>query len=484
MDIAKKEITGFSFTASDKTYDGKTDAEVTGITLTGVLDADKNDVALTGSAAFENADAAAGKTVTYTAAGLTGSKADNYVLGTGAQTAQTTATISPMPISFTVGTTTFAYDENPKPVTVTAVDANGALFTHFEVLYDGKTEAPTDADEYDLSVQLTNDVTAGNYDITGFPADAKLTITAVSQDQLTIVGLPGSVEYGDTFTLQVLGGTGDGAITWTSDNEDVTVTNDNGGSTTDTIGAAVGDTVTIKATKAADGNHEAKETSVVFIPVAKNVQFTLSGTTTTYNGSAQGVTVNTPGVSVVTFTVSYNGNTDVPPNAGTYIVAVTGTGNYAGSTYGLLTINKATLSDLTVSLDGWTYDGGNDTHTPSVAGDTKSLTPVYSYSTLDGQQPVNAGTYTVYATFSGDNYETLRVQSTFTIAKAKLTAKADDATRTYGQANPAFTITYSGFVNNEDESVLWQEPMATCSAIPTSPAGDYDIVLTGGQEEN
>lgn len=280
-------------------------------------------MALTGSADFESADAGEDKTVTYTAVGLTGSKAANYELT--AFTAETTASITAMPIAFTVGAATFAYDGNPKPVTVTAKDANGALFTDFTVLYDGSGDAPSDAGIYTV-----------------------------------------------------------------------------------TVGEAVGDTITITATKAGDGNHEQKEAYVVFIPVAKTVQFTISNTTQTYDGSAKAVSVSSS-VDGATYEVTYNGS---------------------------------------------------------------------------AAAPTSAGTYTIYATFSGENYESLTVQDTFTIAKAKLTATAENKTRAYGEANPVFTIAYSGFVSGEDERVLWQAPMATCSAIPTSPAGDYDIVLTGDFAEN
>ena len=74
-------------------------------------------------------------------------------------------------------------------------------------------------------------------------------------------------------------------------------------------------------------------------------------------------------------------------------------------------------------------------------------------------------------------------------ANYELTAFTAETTASITAMPIAFTVgaatfAYSGFVSGEDERVLWQAPMATCSAIPTSPAGDYDIVLTGDFAEN
>ena len=62
-----------------------------------------------------------------------------------------------MSITFTVRAATFAYDGNPKPVTVTAKDASGALFTDFTVLYDGSEDAPYDAGIYTVTVLLDDE---------------------------------------------------------------------------------------------------------------------------------------------------------------------------------------------------------------------------------------------------------------------------------------------------------------------------------------
>ena len=54
----------------------------------------------------------------------------------------------------------------------------------------------------------------------------------------------------------------------------------------------------------------------------------------------------------------------------------------------------------------------------------------------------------------------------------------------YGENNPIFTISYDGFVNNENESTLDVIPSATTPATPTSNVGTYTISLNGGSATN
>jgi hypothetical protein len=70
------------------------------------------------------------------------------------------------------------------------------------------------------------------------------------------------------------------------------------------------------------------------------------------------------------------------------------------------------------------------------------------------------------------------------VTKATVTATADHQTKTYGQANPSLTITYTNFVNGEDASVLDVLPTAATTAADNSPVADYPITLTGGSDSN
>ncbi|GGB52149.1 MBG domain-containing protein [Blastomonas aquatica] len=76
------------------------------------------------------------------------------------------------------------------------------------------------------------------------------------------------------------------------------------------------------------------------------------------------------------------------------------------------------------------------------------------------------------------------VGGALTTLRALLTARADDQTREYGTANPAFTVTYSGFVNGDDESVILFAPSIGTIADITSDAGSYAIDLGDAFADN
>lgn len=70
------------------------------------------------------------------------------------------------------------------------------------------------------------------------------------------------------------------------------------------------------------------------------------------------------------------------------------------------------------------------------------------------------------------------------IMKRDLTVKADDCERLYGEANPDFSVSYIGFVNDDSKTSLQSEPKVECAATKESNAGTYTITVTGGNAEN
>ena len=52
-----------------------------------------------------------------------------------------------------------------------------------------------------------------------------------------------------------------------------------------------------------------------------------------------------------------------------------------------------------------------------------------------------------------DESFTANVVYRYTIKPAKLTAKVNNVSREYGEENPQFSISYSGFISGENESV-------------------------------
>lgn len=72
----------------------------------------------------------------------------------------------------------------------------------------------------------------------------------------------------------------------------------------------------------------------------------------------------------------------------------------------------------------------------------------------------------------------------YTIKPVKLMAKVTNASREYGEDNPQFKVTYSGFVNGENEDVITTKPTVTTNATKTSNVGDYTLTASGGVAGN
>ena len=105
------------------------------------------------------------------------------------------------------------------------------------------------------------------------------------------------------------------------------------------------------------------------------------------------------------------------------------------------------------------------------------------YTTATSTSPV--GTYPIaVAQGSVQNDNTTYVNGTLTITPAPLIITANSYTRNRGEENPVFEVSYQGFKNNEDKSVLTTQPTISCSASPDSPVGTYDIIPSGAEAQN
>ena len=127
--------------------------------------------------------------------------------------------------------------------------------------------------------------------------------------------------------------------------------------------------------------------------------------------------------------------------------------------------NGPTAPTVMVSNAGGTYTGLPFPATAAVAGtdgvfgpSLEGVSPTVTYyvgSTVNNSgfptAPTAAGTYTAVAYFAGSADYTAAQSDpvVFTIGAAPLTVTANAATKVYGSANPAFSVSYSGFVNGE-----------------------------------
>ena len=119
--IAQKEVTVSGITASDKVYDGNTDATLvtTAATITGKLNGDTLTVT-GGTGTFDNANVGENKTVTISNLTLDGTSKDNYKLASAGQQTTATAKITAKEVGLTWSDTELAYTGEAQKPTATA----------------------------------------------------------------------------------------------------------------------------------------------------------------------------------------------------------------------------------------------------------------------------------------------------------------------------------------------------------------------------
>ncbi|OWK43180.1 beta strand repeat-containing protein [Fimbriiglobus ruber] len=117
-----------------------------------------------------------------------------------------------------------------------------------------------------------------------------------------------------------------------------------------------------------------------------------------------------------------------------------------------------------------------------VNGDTSSIVTGALGTDATSASPVGDDTFTL-GTLAADSNYTLALGGanvSFAVTPAPLTVTANNATRYVDQANPAFTASYSGFVNGDGPSSLGGTLAFSTTAVgSSSPAGTYPITPSG-----
>ena len=499
---------GGSFTVNDKEYDGNTSATITTNNLTLITVAGSDIVTLVPVATFSDAGIGLNKTVSLTGSSITGSDSPNYTLSlAGAPT--TTASITEFALTVTgVTASDKAYDATTSAilnissavlvgvvsgddVTLVSTGVTGAFVdknagTGKTVMVTGFTLSGTDAAKYMLIQPTTTaDITPGTLTITGALANNKIydgtTAATLNTSSAALVG----IISGDIVSLNSTGATG------TFSNKNVGT-----GKQVSTTGFTLGGIDAINyiiSPPTLTANISVADLTILGVSAANKVyNGTTSATLNTSGASLSGVfggdlvSLNTLGA-----TGSFsdkNVGTDKTVNTSGFTLGGSGSGNY---TLIQPTVTASiTAKPLTVTADNLakeygtvlTFSGTEITTTGLVAGDAPPVVTLASAGSVAG---ADAGSYPITASGGTDlNYSYTYVAGVLTVTKAPLTASADDLTRYYGSPNPVLTITYTGFKNNDDASVLDILPTATTSALVTSDIGVYSIMLSGGSDNN
>ena len=171
---------------------------------------------------------------------------------------------------------------------------------------------------------------------------------------------------------------------------------------------------------------------------------------------------------------------------GVFAIAVNGAAanNYTISyVQGTLTINPATLT-VTANSKVKTYGEANPPLTLSYTGflngdSTLVFTTKPTVITTATQQSA-VGTYHIIVSGAiAANYVVSYMAGTLTVNPAMLTITANSKVKTYGEANPPLTLTYTGFLNGDSTSVFTTKPTVSTTAAQQSGVGNYPITVSG-----
>jgi len=144
-----------------------------------------------------------------------------------------------------------------------------------------------------------------------------------------------------------------------------------------------------------------------------------------------------------------------------------------------------TALGITVTADNKAVHAGDPDPTTFTFGVSKFVNPdTFNTSPTCGVSVAHttAGTYPIVCSGgdAGTNYSITYNNGTLTVTnKFVLTVTADSKVITYGDPDPAFTFTYSGFQPGDDSSVITAPP--ACSvAGPHTNVGSYPLITCSG----
>ncbi len=318
-------------------------------------------------------------------------------------------------------------------------------------------------------------------------------ITVVGTQSINFAAFPAKV-YGDADFNLSANATSGLSVVYTSSDPNI--------ATVDAAGIfhilAAG-SVTVTASQPGNSNYSAATAVTQIISINKaSLTIAASNQNTTY-GTVPALTLTYAGFvngeNSTSLTTQPNSSTTATAASavGTYPITVGGaaSNNYTiAYTQGTLTIGQSAQTISFNALSAKTYGDPDFTLTATAAS---GLPVTYtssnpSVATVDAQGVVSilsAGTTVITASQAGNNnYTPATTTQTLAVNKASLIITADNLTKTYNTANPALTISYSGFVNGETSASLITQPTISTTATATSAVGNYPVTISGAASNN
>ncbi|BDX38975.1 hypothetical protein CYCD_23300 [Tenuifilaceae bacterium CYCD] len=490
--ITTATLTVSGLAANSKAYDGTTNAILSGGTLTGIIGDDAVTATMPTSGTFAQATVGTGIAVTISNIALSGNDAGNYTLtqpsGFTADITARTLTLS----SFTADNK--VYDAS---TTVTGtgfsddrVNSDELNFTYNAAFADknagtGKTVNYT-------NIAISGGTGSANYTLASTSGTASADITT---QQLTVSNLVASSKVYDGTTTATLSG---GELSGVISGDVVTTTMPTSGTFAQAnVGTGIGvnfETIILSGTDAANYTLTQPELSsditLASLAITANNIVKTKGQAYTFAGTEFTTSTMYGSDAVNTVALACDGAL-VSADEGEYpIIASNAQGNGLDNYSISYSAGTLTVTAKQVPVIAWnnpesiTYGTALSSTQLNAAADVEGS---FVYSPAQGSI-LNAGnSQTLTVTFTpsdGSVYAATTKSVIINVNKAVLTVTADNQTIQHGAAIPTLTFGYSGFVNNESESVLNTKPVATTTATTESPVGEYPIIVTGGVDEN
>ncbi|MGN0084116.1 MAG: MBG domain-containing protein [Atopobiaceae bacterium] len=431
------------------------------------------------------------------------------------------------------GSVTRSYEIQKRDVTLTSASDSktydGKPLTNHTVTATGDGFVEGEGASYDVTGTITNagsvanaftytlndNTKAANYNIT--KAEGTLTVNQADEATVHVTGESGSFTYDGT-QKSVEGWASDAA----SVDSSISVSLNDGQSAV-AQGTNVGTySMGLNANKftAISPNYkkitvEVTDGTLTITAAAMPATVTGESQTITYDGQEHeligyttsglldgqtlgGLTYSAKGTAAGTYTGTFAGTVQVKSADGT-----DQTENYVISQVpGTLTITAAEINPDTpdpndptqkrftiTAPEDVTYNGTSQQQKPAVHDATtgKDLVEGTDYELSYSKDTTDAGTVTV--TIKGKGNYAGSVDTAYEIKQAKVVVKAADASKNYGEEDPAFSATVSGLVNNESESLISYsltreagEAKGTYAITPSGAEsqGNYSVTYENG----
>jgi len=400
------------------------------------------------------------------------------------------------PVNFVIQTISFpalpVMTYGDMPVTLTATASSGLPVTFTS---SNTTVATLSGNVLTANSTGTADIIAMQIgDGTYAPARYIRILTVDNADQTITFPAPGTKTYGDPdFNLEAAASSGL-MVSYSSDNPAVATIS---GVTVHITGTG---TAIITASQGGNNLYYSAIDVTVTLTVNKAVQTITFGALVprTYGDPDFDASATASSSLNVTFT---SDNTEVAVitgglihivNAGTALITASQSGdqnfNPAPDVTQTLIINKADQVITFPAIAPVVYGVASFS---AGASPTSGLTITYSSDNTSVAEVTNgniyikgAGNSNIIASQTGDNNfnPAEDIMINITVTKAQLTITADNKSKPFLSANPLLTYTCSGFVYGENASVLDVFPLVSTNAATDSPAGDYMITVTGGND--